>query len=114
MAVDPTLAFRDFQLLKLKHYEPLSNFAFNCNLRHYSKESNEHLAALQQEKARLENAVAHLERSNEELIAALSVDGEDKAWALGIINTSPLSQLDAAELKQSWSFLSWNHLKPQP
>ena len=25
-----------FQRLKLKHDEPLSNFAFNCNLRHYS------------------------------------------------------------------------------
>ena len=35
-AVDPTLAFRDFQLLKLKHDTPLSNFAFNCNLRHYT------------------------------------------------------------------------------
>ena len=34
-AVDPTLAFRDFQLLKLKYDKPLSNFAFNCNLRHY-------------------------------------------------------------------------------
>ena len=26
---------RDFQLLKLKHDQLLSNFAFNCNLRHY-------------------------------------------------------------------------------
>ena len=37
-AVDPTLAFRDFQLLKLKCDELLSNFAcfgFKCNLRHY-------------------------------------------------------------------------------
>ena len=55
-AVDPTLAFRDFQglsgtfrdfqglsgtfrdfqLLKLKCDKLLSNFAFNCNLRHYN------------------------------------------------------------------------------
>ena len=34
--VDPTLAFRDFQLLKLKYDKPLSNFAFNCKLCHYS------------------------------------------------------------------------------
>ena len=34
-AVDPTLAFRDFQLLKLKHDKLLSSFAFHCNLRHY-------------------------------------------------------------------------------
>jgi len=27
-ALDPTLAFRDFQLLKPKHDEPLSKFAF--------------------------------------------------------------------------------------
>ena len=33
LAVEPTLAFRDFQLLKLKYDELLSNFAFNCNLR---------------------------------------------------------------------------------
>ena len=36
-AVDPTLAFRDFQPLKLKHDKPLSSFAFNCNLRPYTK-----------------------------------------------------------------------------
>ena len=38
-AVDPTLAFRDFQLLKLKYDRLLSNFAcfaVNCNLRHYT------------------------------------------------------------------------------
>ena len=35
-AVDPTLAFRDFQLLKLKHDELLSSFVFNYNLRHYT------------------------------------------------------------------------------
>jgi len=45
-AVDPTLAFRDFQelsgtfrnfqLLKLKYVKLLSNFGFNCNLRHYN------------------------------------------------------------------------------
>ena len=34
-ALDPTLAFRDFQLLNLKYDKLLSNFAFNCNLRHY-------------------------------------------------------------------------------
>ena len=33
-AVDPALAFRDFQLLKLKYDRLLSNFAFNRNLRH--------------------------------------------------------------------------------
>ena len=31
--VDPTLAFRDLQLLKLKHDKLLLNLAFNCNLR---------------------------------------------------------------------------------
>ena len=31
------LAFRDFQLLKLKYDNPLSSFAFNFNLRHYTK-----------------------------------------------------------------------------
>ena len=39
-AADPTHAFRDFQLLKLKFDELLSNFAcfgFNCNVRHYIK-----------------------------------------------------------------------------
>ena len=35
--VDPTIAFRHFQLLKLKHDELPSNFAFNCNLRPYAK-----------------------------------------------------------------------------
>ena len=44
-AVDPTLAlrhfqglsgaFRDFQLLKIKHDKLLSNVAFNFNMRHY-------------------------------------------------------------------------------
>ena len=34
-AVDPTLAFRNFQLLTLKYVKLVSNFAFNCNLRHY-------------------------------------------------------------------------------
>ena len=34
---DPTLAFRDFQLLKLNYDKLLSNFAFKCNLRHYNK-----------------------------------------------------------------------------
>ena len=37
-AVDPTLAFRGFQLFKLKHDKRLSNVAFDCNLRHYTKE----------------------------------------------------------------------------
>ena len=32
--------FRDFQLLTLKHDNLLSNFAVNCNLRHYTKASN--------------------------------------------------------------------------
>ena len=35
-AVDPTLAFRHFQLLKLKHDKMLAILAFNCNLRHYN------------------------------------------------------------------------------
>ena len=35
-ALDPTLAFRNYQLLKLKYDELLSTFAFNCNLRHYT------------------------------------------------------------------------------
>ena len=33
--VDPALAFRNFQLLKLKYDKLVSNFAFNCKLRHY-------------------------------------------------------------------------------
>ena len=47
-AVDPTLAFigtfRDFQRLKLKYDKLLSNFAwfaFNCKVRHYSKEEED-------------------------------------------------------------------------
>ena len=36
-AVDPTLAFRKFQLLKLEYYKLLSNFAFKCKLRHYTQ-----------------------------------------------------------------------------
>ena len=35
-AVDPTLAFRDFQLLKQTYDKLLSKFAFNCNMRHYT------------------------------------------------------------------------------
>ena len=35
-AVDLTLAFRNFQLSKLKYEKLLSNIAFNCNLRHYT------------------------------------------------------------------------------
>ena len=31
--------FRDFQLLKLNLDKLLSNFAFNCNLRHYNMEA---------------------------------------------------------------------------
>ena len=34
---DPTLAFRNFQLLKLKSNKLLSNFGFNFNLRRYIK-----------------------------------------------------------------------------
>jgi len=34
-AVDPKFAFRNFQRLKLRYDKLLSNFAFNCNLRHY-------------------------------------------------------------------------------
>ena len=37
-AVDPTLAFRDFQLLKLKYDKLLSNYAFKCKLRHYTSD----------------------------------------------------------------------------
>ena len=36
-AVDPTLAFRHFQLLKKKCDKLVSNFAINFNLCHYSK-----------------------------------------------------------------------------
>ena len=42
-----------------------------------TKEENEHLAALEQEKARLDNAVKHLERSNAELAEALAA-GPDR------------------------------------
>ena len=42
-----------------------------------NKEENEHLAALEQEKDRLLNAVKHLERSNVELNEALSTNGPD-------------------------------------
>ena len=35
-AVDPTLAFSNFQPLKLKHEKLLSNLAFDCKLRHYT------------------------------------------------------------------------------
>ena len=35
-AVDPALAFRNFQLLKRKHDELLSNVGFNCKLRQYN------------------------------------------------------------------------------
>ena len=45
-----------------------------------NKEENEHLAALEQEKARLLNAVHHLERSNVELAEALSTTGPDKEF----------------------------------
>lgn len=45
-----------------------------------NKEENEHLAALEQEKARLLNAVNHLERSNAELTEALSSGGSDKEF----------------------------------
>jgi len=38
-AVDPTLTFRNFQLLKLKCDKLLSNFAINCKVRHYNTES---------------------------------------------------------------------------
>ena len=34
--VDPTLAFRGFQRLKLKHDIPVSDVAFNFNLRFHS------------------------------------------------------------------------------
>ena len=34
-AVDPTLAFRDFQRLKPIYYKLVANVAFNCNLRRY-------------------------------------------------------------------------------
>ena len=47
-----------------------------------TKEENEHLAALEQEKARLENACAHLERSNVELGQAIQADGEDAEYRL--------------------------------
>ena len=35
--MDPTLAFRDFQRLKLKYDKLVSNVAFKCNLCHYTK-----------------------------------------------------------------------------
>ena len=34
---DPGLTPRGFQRLNRKYDDPLSNFAFNCNLRHYKK-----------------------------------------------------------------------------
>ena len=34
-ALDPTLSFRDFQLLKLNYDKLLLNFAVKCALRHY-------------------------------------------------------------------------------
>ena len=51
-----------------------------------TKEENEHLAALEQEKARLENACAHLERSNVELGQAIQADGEDAEYAEAILS----------------------------
>ena len=45
VAVDPTLAFRDFQPLKLQHDKLLSNLAFSCNLRHYTAVGLEVVAA---------------------------------------------------------------------
>jgi hypothetical protein len=49
-----------------------------------NKEDNEHLAALEQEKARLLNAVHHLERSNAELTDALTTSGPDKEFELAV------------------------------
>ena len=43
-------------------------------------EDNEHLAALEQEKARLTNAVKHLERSSQELQTALDESCPDKDY----------------------------------
>ena len=42
--LNPTLAFRDFQLLKLKYDMLLSNFAFNCNLRHSTEAPTNNVA----------------------------------------------------------------------
>ena len=36
-AVDPALAFRDFQRLKVKYEKLLSNFGFNCKLRPHTE-----------------------------------------------------------------------------
>ena len=44
-ALDPTLAFRDFQRLKRKRDEPLANLAFKCNLRHYRAVQQDRRAA---------------------------------------------------------------------
>jgi hypothetical protein len=49
-----------------------------------TKEENEHLAALEQEKSRLENACVHLERSNLELGQAIDADGDDPEYAEAI------------------------------
>ena len=42
-AVDPTLAFRHFQVLKLKHEKPLSKFAFKCKPAPLHREETKHL-----------------------------------------------------------------------
>jgi predicted RNase H-like nuclease (RuvC/YqgF family) len=54
-----------------------SNEVANTDTDRFSTpETNEHLSALQQEKARLENAVKHLERSNAELAEALAKEAD--------------------------------------
>ena len=49
-AVDPTLAFRDFQLLKPNHDELLSNVAVKCKLRLYKGERGARRAALRRQR----------------------------------------------------------------
>ena len=48
-AVDPTLAFRDFQFLKLNYEKLLSNFALNCKVRHFIKGTGKNKRELTEE-----------------------------------------------------------------
>ena len=63
-------------------------------------EENEHLSALEQEKARLENAVKHLQRSNAELAVALAERGPDADFEQAVKEMLDGVNLEAVSMKK--------------
>jgi len=74
-----------FQRLKLQYDEPLSNFAFNFNLRRYNKAVQRH-AALRKTDVQLDNAMD--DAGSRFVDALVAAEGESSEEAINLIDST--------------------------